>query len=346
MFRFENTIFLYLLTTVPILIIWFFIVLRLRKKTLQKFGEIKLVNILMPEFSNFRYKWKFVLSTIALIFLILGIANPQIGSKLKEVKRKGIEVIIALDVSNSMMAEDIEPNRLSRAKRAISKLIDNLGGNNIGLIVFAGEAYTQLPVTSDYASAKMFLSSINTDIVPVQGTAIGKAIELAINSFKKDDEKNKALIIITDGENHEDDAIKMAEEAKNKGIFVSTIGLGSQKGTPIPIIDNFNRKDYRRDQNGEVVMTKLNENLLSEIAVAGGGDFVIASNSNFGLDQIIETINSMEKQEFENKIYADYEDRFQYFIALSLFFLLLEIILLERKNKFFKNVNLFKINKI
>ena len=343
MFRFENTIYLYALILVPILIVWFFIVLKYRKKALAKFGDIELVNILTPNFSNTRYKWKFVLSMLALIFIILGIANPQIGSKLKEVKRKGIEVVIALDVSNSMMAEDIKPNRLSRAKRAISKLIDNLGGNNIGLIVFAGDAYTQLPVTSDYASAKMFLSTINTNIVPVQGTDISKAIEQAINSFDIDNDKNKALIIITDGENHEEDAVVAAEEAKKKGIIVSTIGLGSQKGTPIPIIDRFGRKDYRRNSNGEVVMTKLNEKVLAEIAVAGGGDFVVADNSSFGLDRIIDSINSMEKQEFDNKIYSDYEDRFQYFIGLGLFFLLLEILLLERKNRFFKGVNLFKI---
>ena len=343
MFRFENTIYLYALILVPILVVWFIIVLRYRKNALAKFGEYELVNILMPDFSNFRYKWKFILSMLALTFIILGVANPQIGSKLKEVKRKGIEVIIALDVSNSMMAEDIKPNRLTRAKRAISKLIDNLGGNNIGLIVFAGDAYTQLPVTSDYASAKMFLSTINTNIVPVQGTDISKAIEQAINSFNPDDNKNKALIIITDGENHEEDAVTAAEEAKKKGIIVSTIGLGSQKGTPIPIVDRFGRKDYRRDKNGEVVMTKLNEKVLADIAVAGGGDFVVADNSNFGLDRVVDSINNMEKQEFENKIYSDYEDRFQYFIGLGLFFLLLEMILLERKNKFFKGVDLFKV---
>jgi len=297
----------------------------------------------MPNVSVKRYKWKFFLILLALTFLILGIANPQIGSELKTVKRKGVEVIIALDVSNSMLAEDINPNRLTRAKRAISKLINDLNGNNIGMIVFAGEAYVQLPVTSDYASAKMFLNSINTDMVNVQGTAIGSAIELAEESFTKDNDKNKALIIITDGENHEDDAIKLAEEVNKKGIVISTIGLGSTKGTPIPVVDKFGRKDYRRDNEGKVVMTKLNEDLLTKIAVSGGGEYIHAGNSNFGLNSIVDNINNMDKQEFESKVFSDYEDRFQYFIGFALFLMLLELILLERKNKFTKGINIFKV---
>lgn len=318
-------------------------VLKFRKNALAKFGDLKLLENLMPNVSVKRYKWKFFLILLALTSLILGIANPQIGSELKTVKRKGVEVIIALDVSNSMLAEDINPNRLTRAKRAISKLINDLNGNNIGMIVFAGEAYVQLPVTSDYASAKMFLNSINTDMVNVQGTAIGSAIELAEESFTKDNDKNKALIIITDGENHEDDAIKLAEEVNKKGIIVSTIGLGSTKGTPIPVVDKFGRKDYRRDNEGKVVMTKLNEDLLTKIAVSGGGEYIHAGNSNFGLNSIVDNINNMDKQEFESKVFSDYEDRFQYFIGFALFLMLLELILLERKNKFTKGINIFKV---
>ena len=343
MFRFENTEYLYALILIPVLIIWFILVLKLRKKALDKFGDKKLLADLMPNVSLSRYKWKFTLFTSALFFLIIGIANPQIGSELETVKRKGVEIIIALDVSNSMMAEDIKPNRLTRAKRAISKLIDELTGNNIGLIVFAGEAYVQLPVTSDYASAKMFLSTINTDIINTQGTVIGNAIELAESSFTKENEKNKALIIITDGENHEDNAIKLAEEVQKKGIFVNTIGLGSLKGTPIPIVDRFGRKDYRRDSDGKVVMTKLNEDLLVKIAGAGGGEYVHAGNSNFGLNSIINSINGMDKQEFESKVFSDYEDRFQYFIGLALLLLFIEIILLERKNRHTKGINIFKV---
>jgi Ca-activated chloride channel family protein len=297
----------------------------------------------MPNVSTKRYKWKFFLITLALTSLILGVANPQIGSELQTVKRKGVEIVIALDVSNSMMAEDVKPNRLTRAKRAISKLINELGGNNIGLIVFAGEAYVQLPVTSDYASAKMFLSTINTDIINTQGTIISDAIELAEESFSKENDKNKALIIITDGENHEENAIKLAEEAQKKGIFISTIGLGSTTGTPIPVVDKFSRKDYRRDKEGKVIMTKLNEDLLLKIAVAGGGEYIHAGSSNFGLENIVDNINNMDKQEFESKVFSDYEDRFQYFIGFAIFLLLLEILLLERKNKFTKGINIFKI---
>ncbi len=318
-------------------------VLKFRKNALAKFGDLKLLENLMPDVSVSRYKWKFFIIILALTSLILGIANPQIGSELKTIKRKGVEVIIALDVSNSMLAEDIKPNRLTRAKRAISKLIDDLNGNNIGMIVFAGEAYVQLPVTSDYASAKMFLNSINTDMVNVQGTAIGSAIELADESFTKNNDKNKALIIITDGENHEDDAIKLAKEANKKGIIISTIGLGSTKGTPIPIIDRFGRKDYRRDKEGKVVMTKLNEDLLTKIAVSGGGEYIHAGNSNFGLSSIVDNINNMDKQEFDSKVFSDYEDRFQYFIGFALFLMLLELVLLERKNKFTRGINIFKV---
>ena len=318
-------------------------VLKFRKNALAEFGDLKLLENLMPDVSISRYKWKFFLILLALTSLIVGIANPQIGSELKTVKRKGVEVIIALDISNSMLAEDINPNRLTRAKRAISKLIDDLNGNNIGMIVFAGEAYVQLPVTSDYASAKMFLNTINTNMVGVQGTAIGSAIELADESFTKDNDKNKALIIITDGENHEDDAIKLAKDANKKGIVVNTIGLGSTKGTPIPVIDKFGRKDYRRDKDGKVVMTKLNEDLLTKIAISGGGEYIHAGNSNFGLNSIVDNISNMDKQEFESKVFSDYEDRFQYFIGFALFLMLLELILLERKNKFTKGINIFKV---
>jgi len=343
MFRFENIEYLYALVLIPVLIIWFFMVLKYRKKALAEFGDLKLLENLMPDVSVSRYKWKFFLILLALTLLIIGIANPQIGSELQTVKRKGVEVIIALDVSNSMLAEDIKPNRLTRAKRAISKLIDDLNGNNIGLIVFAGEAYVQLPVTSDYASAKMFLNTINTDIINVQGTAIGTAIELAEESFTKDNDKNKALIIITDGENHEDDAIKIAEEANKKNIIISTIGLGSLKGTPIPIVDKFGRKNYRRDHNGEVIMTKLNEEMLTKIAISGGGEYLHADNSNFGLNAIVDNINNMDKQEFESKIFSDYEDRFQYFIGFAILLMLIELFLLERKNKFTKGINIFKV---
>ncbi len=304
---------------------------------MQRFGDNELLKVIMPESSKTRPRSKFILLNLAFIFFIIGLSNPQIGSKLEEMKRKGVEIIIALDVSNSMMAEDIKPNRLERAKRTVSQLINKLHGDKVGLIVFAGKAYIQMPTTTDYRAAKMFLSSISTGIVPVQGTVISEAIELGTNSFTKDNDKNKVLLIITDGENHEEGAIELAEEATQKGIHTYTIGMGLPQGTPIPIYDRYGRKDYRRDKNGDVIMTKLNEAMLQQIASAGEGEYIPASQ----LENLIDDIQKMDKQEFESKIYSDYEDRFQYFFGIALFFLLLEMIVLNRKNKYLKNVNLF-----
>ena len=344
MFKFAHPQILYSLVLIPAFYLLFWLYKRMKKKSLKKFGDLQLLNSLMPDTSNQRQFYKFLLLSIALFFLIIGIADPQIGSKLEEVKRKGIELVIALDVSNSMMAEDIQPNRLERAKQAIAKLVDNLHNDKIGLLVFAGDAYVQLPITTDYASAKMFLSAINTQIVPIQGTAIGKAIELGTKSFTPEADKNKAIIIITDGENHEDDAVGAATEAVNKGITVHTIGMGLPQGAPIPVIGKYGQRDFKTDRSGQVVVSKLDETMLQQIAAAGNGIYIRANNTSVGLSTLFDELNKMEKKEFETDIYSDYEDRFQYFIGLALFFILLEFILLERKNKFFKNVNIFKIN--
>ncbi len=342
MIQFERPEILYLLILIPVLLLWFIILQRQKRKRAKQFADDDLLRVLIPDASKSRQSTKFILLSLAFIFFIVGFANPQIGSKLQEMKRKGVEIIIALDVSNSMMAEDIKPNRLARAKRTVSQLIDKLHGDKVGLIVFAGKAYVQMPTTTDYRAAKMFLSSISTGIVPVQGTAIGEAIELGTNSFTKDNDKNKVLLVITDGENHEEGAIELAKEATEKGIHTYTIGMGLPQGTPIPVYDRYGRKDYRRDNSGEIVMTKLNETMLQQIASAGEGEYIPATQ----LDNLMEDINKMDKQEFESKIYSDYEDRFQYFFGIALFFLLLETIVLNRKNKYLKNVNLFehKIN--
>lgn len=344
MIKFAHPQILYSLVLIPVFYLLFWLYKRMKKKSLKKFGDLQLLNSLMPDISNQRQLYKFLLLSIALFFLIIGIADPQIGSKLEEVKRKGIELVIALDVSNSMMAEDIQPNRLERAKQAISKLVDNLHNDKIGLLVFAGDAYVQLPITTDYASAKMFLNAINTQVVPIQGTAIGKAIELGTKSFTPEADKNKAIIIITDGENHEDDAVGIASDAVNKGITVHTIGMGLPQGAPIPVIGKYGQRDFKTDKSGQVVVSKLDETMLQQIAAAGNGIYIRANNTSVGLNTLFDELNKMEKKEFETDIYSDYEDRFQYFIGLSLLFLLMEFILLERKNKFFKNVNIFKIN--
>jgi len=341
MIQFERPDILYLLILIPILVIWFIILQSQKKRRMQQFGEDDLLKVLMPDSSKSRPRTKFWFLNIAFIFFIIGLANPQIGSKLQEMKRKGVEIIIALDVSNSMMAEDIKPNRLKRAKRTISQLIDKLRGDKVGLIVFAGKAYVQMPTTTDYHAAKMFLSSISPGIVPVQGTAIGEAIELGTNSFSPKNDKNKVLLIITDGENHEEGAVKLTEEATQKGIHVYTIGMGLPQGTPIPVYTRYGRKDYRRNKNGEIVMTKLNETMLQQIASAGEGEYIPANQ----LDNLMDDIQKMDKQEFESRIYSDYEDRFQYFFGIALLFLILEFITLNRKNKYLKNVNLFKIEK-
>lgn len=338
MIQFERAELLYLLVIIPVFVVWFLIIQRQKRKRKNEFADQELWSVLMPEHSKRRPRVKFMFLSLAFVFFIIGLANPQIGSKLEEMKRKGVEIIIALDVSNSMMAEDIKPNRLERAKRTVSQLIDKLHGDKVGLIVFAGKAFVQMPTTTDSRAAKMFLSSISTGIVPVQGTAIGEAIDLGMKSFTDKNEKNKVLLVITDGENHEEGAIESAKEASKKGIHVYTIGMGLPNGTPIPVFDRFGRKDYRRDKEGEVVVTKLNETMLQQIATAGEGAYIPATQ----LDHLLEAIEKMDKQEFESKLYSDYEDRFQYFFGISLFFLCLELIVLNRKNKYLKNINLFE----
>ncbi len=340
MFRFGNIEFLWGLLIIPLLTIVFIWSRIARKKALRRFGNLEILKQLMPFSSKGRPVFKFILLTLAMAFIIVGLARPQFGSKLKKVKREGVELIIALDVSNSMMAEDIQPNRLERAKRAISRLIDKLKDDKIGLIVFAGDAYTQLPITSDYNSAKLFLNSVNTQIVPRQGTAIGAAINLAAKSFSPSEQANKAIIIITDGENHEDDATNAAKDAAEKGIIVHTIGMGLPEGAPIPVLKN-GQKDYLKDRDGKVVVTKLNEQMLEQISSAGKGIYVRANNAQIGLNALFDEINKMQKEEMESRVYSEYEDQFQYFFAVGLLLILLEFIILERRNKYLKNIKLF-----
>ncbi len=341
MFQFAHKEILYWLALIPVLVIIFWIGRAAMRKALKRFGDWEVIEQLMTDHSPKRPVFKYLFLMLAAASLIIAIAGPQVGSKLQETKRKGVEMVIALDVSNSMLAEDIQPNRLERAKQAISKLLDQLNHDRFGLIVFAGEAYTQLPLTTDYAAAKMILSTINTSIVPTQGTAIGIAIEMASKSFTSEDGKNRAIIVITDGENHEEDAIPAAQEAKENGIVVYTIGMGLPKGAPIPI-GNSIRGNFRTDKQGNVVVSKLNETMLSQIAAEGGGKYIRANNTKTGLKELFSSINKMDKVEMETSLYAEYEDQFQYFIALALLFLLLEFIILERKNKYFKNIKIFE----
>jgi len=343
MFRFEHIEFLWGLLIIPLLIVLFWVSRRYRTKALRKFGNPIILDQLMPDLSISRPVVKFILLNVALGAILFSLAGPQFGSKLQEIKREGVEIVIALDVSNSMMAEDIQPNRLERAKQAISKLVERLTNDKIGLIVFAGDAYTQVPITLDYVSAKMFLSTITTDIVPKQGTSIGSAIDLGMKSFSPDNESSKVLIIITDGENHEGDAIELAKQATERGVTIHAIGLGSPDGAPIPVYTGSGNKSYLKDQEGNTVISKLNESMLSQISAAGGGMYIRSTNTRLGLNALFDEINKMEKQELETKIYSEYEERYQYLAGLALLFILIDIFILDRKNRLLKNIRLFNI---
>ncbi|MFO7658435.1 MAG: VWA domain-containing protein [Bacteroidales bacterium] len=342
-FRFAHNDFLYALLAVPVLIIIYIITVRIRKKALKSFGNIPVISQLMPDVSVTKPHLKFVIIISGLIFLILAAAGPQFGSKLKEVKRKGIEIILALDVSNSMMAEDIQPNRLERAKQAILTLIDRLENDKIGLIVFAGDAYTQIPITTDYSSARMFLSNINTNIVSRQGTAIGAAIELASKSFSPSTEAGKVIVIISDGENHEGNAIEAAKAASDKGVKIFTIGMGSTKGSPIPQNSNLSAKDFRRDNEGNIIMSKLNVQMLSEIARAGGGNYYGATSSRVGLNDLFNKLSRLDKEEIETKVYSEYEEQFHYLVWIALVLLFIDFFIIEKKSRLFRNINPFKV---
>jgi Ca-activated chloride channel homolog len=341
LFRFANPEYLYLLLMLPVLVL-LYIINEIRKRRARKrLGDTRLVSSLMPELSDTRSIVKFILMLSAILAGIIMLSRPQFGSKIEDVKKQGVEVIIALDVSNSMLAEDIQPDRLTRAKQAISRLVDNLDNDKIGLIVFAGDAYTQIPVTTDYVSAKMFLSTISPDMVPKQGTAIGAAINLGIRSFSPGEGKSKAMIIITDGENHEDDPVKEAEEAAKAGIIIHTIGIGSTGGVPVPVIIN-GKKEYLKDAQGNTVISKLDEDILKKIAMSTEGSYVRASNTNIGLDQIFGDVKKMKKQDLESTQYTEYNDQFQIFAAIAIFMLIVDFIIMERKNRRLANIRLFK----
>jgi Ca-activated chloride channel family protein len=314
----------------------------MKKKATLRFVNSPFFELLMPLRSVARSHIKFVLFLLILISLIIAVARPQFGSKLEEIKREGIEIIIALDVSRSMLAEDIKPNRLERAKQAISSLVNHMQNDKIGMIVFAGDAYTQLPITSDYISAKIFLSSINTEIVSKQGTAIASAIELGTKSFTQDPEASKVIVVISDGEDHVGDPVEAARLAAEKGIKVYTIGMGSTSGAPVPISEyESGQAGFLKDRSGEVVISRMDPAMLKKIADAGKGKFYGASESSIGLNQLYSELNKMNKAEIETKVYSEYDDQFQYFIGLALILIIIDIFILERKSKYFRNFSLF-----
>ena len=340
MFRFAHISFFYLLALIPVLSVLLVLFLVWRKKALNRFGEFHLIHRLIPEFSTGRLIFKFVLLMIALAFLVLALADPQTGSKMEKYQRKGIDVMIALDVSNSMLAEDIRPSRLERAKQSISKLIDRLDGDRIGIIVFAGKAYNQLPITTDYGAAKMFLSAINTNIVPVQGTAIADAIDMATGAFGQSTH-NKAIIVISDGEDHQGDVLEKTEVAAKKGIVFYAVGMGIPEGGPIPVYNGDTRTGYKKDRDGSTIITRLDESLLQRIASVGKGMYVRANNSEEGWRKVFDDLNKIEKSELESRQFSDYEDRFQYFIGVTLLFLIFELFVFDKKNQWFSRFKPF-----
>lgn len=340
MFRFANPEFLYLLTLIPVLAFLNLYAAIRRKRAINEFGDPNLLLRLMPDASANRPVVKFYILLLAFILMIVTLAQPQFGTKLESIKRKGIELMICLDVSNSMNATDIEPSRLERAKQAIARLADQLKNDKIGIIVFAGQAYTQLPITTDYPSAKMFLNSITTGMVPVQGTAIGAAINRASNSFSQQENVNKAIIIITDGENHEDNPVEEAKKAAEKGIRIYTVGMGLAKGSPIPVNPN-SSNEFLKDRQGNVVISKLDEATLKEIALVGSGNYIPANDIRNGIKQLVDDLGELQKSEIESKVYTEYDDQFMYFALLALMMILLDAVIIERKNKFLKQIKLF-----
>lgn len=340
MFRFAHPEYLFLLALIPVLIIIFIYTIRLKKKRIREFGNPELLAELMPNVSTVRPQIKFYLQLSALFFIVIVLAQPQFGTKIDDSKRKGIEVMVALDVSNSMMAQDIQPNRLEQAKLILSKLIDGMNDDKVGLVVFAGNAYTQLPITVDYVSAKMFLSSINTNMVPRQGTAIGSAIDLCLNSFPEKKETGRAIILITDGENHEDDAIGAAKLAAEKGVSVHVIGMGRPEGAPIPIDGTMS---FKKDNEGNVVVSKLNEEMCRNIAVSGNGTYVRADNNNTAYKIISKELDKIAKSDIQTKVFSEYNEQFQSFAIFALLFLLIDFFVFDRKNKRLSKLHIFDI---
>ena len=342
MFRFEDPIYLWLLVLIPILALVRFVSYRNQKKRLHKFGEPQLLKNLMPDVSRFRPSVKFWVLQAALALLILMLARPQMGTKISHEKRTGIETIIALDISNSMRAEDIVPSRLDRSKMMIENLVDHFTNDKIGLIVFAGDAFVQLPITSDYVSAKMFLSSIDPSMMATQGTDIAAAIDMATNSFTQEEGIGKAIIVITDGEDHEGGALQAAEAARKKGMCVFVLGVGSAQGAPIPIPGT---GDYMKDNTGNTVMSALNEDMCRQVAQAGGGAYIHVENNSAAQQRLDNELDKLAKKETSTTVYSDYDEQFQAFGILALLLLVLEICILDRRNPLLKRISFFGTRK-
>lgn len=340
MFRFADIEMLWWLLTIPVFVVAYVLITRHKRRQLSEFGDPELMVQLMPDASKSRPIVKFALLMGALSLLIIAAARPQYGQQEKTVKRQGIEVMVALDISNSMLAEDVAPNRLDRAKQMLSKMIDNMVDDKVGLVVFAGEAFTQLPITCDYVSAKMFLNTISPKLIPTQGTAIGAALQTAIRSFgSQESDAGRAIILITDGENHEDDAIAAAKQAQELGIQVFVIGIGKPEGSPIPVPGT---NDYIKDRSGQVVVSRLNEEMCQEIAQAGKGAYVRCDNTNTAMRALQQELDRIATTDLETTIYADYNEQYQSFVLIALLILVIDFFILMRQNHRLSRMDLFK----
>lgn len=339
MFRFEDPTYLYALLLVPLLAIIHHYMNYVRRRRLKKFGDPVLLAELMPDVSKYRPDLKFWLTLVAFALVIFTLARPQFGTRVDTSRRQGIEAIIALDVSNSMLAEDVAPNRLEKAKMLVSSMISKMQDDKIGLIIYAGDAFTQLPITSDYVSAEMFLETISPDLISTQGTDIRQAIDLAMRSFTPNEESGKAIFVITDGEDNEGGAVEAAAAAAKKGIQVYVLGVGSPDGSPIPIPGT---SDFITDNTGTTVVSKLNEQMCRDIARAGGGAYIYVDNSSSAQKALSQYVDKLAKVDMETTIYSEFDEQFQAVALLALFFLIVEICILERKNPLFKGIKLFR----
>lgn len=344
MYQLDEKIWFWVLGIIPVIFLFFLVLQIWKQKSQNKFADKSLLKRLSPNRSLFKSVLKLVVVSLAFACLAIALVNPKIGTKLETVKREGVDIVFAIDVSKSMLAEDIAPNRLEKAKQLVTQIINNLASDRVGIIAYAGKAFPQLPITTDYAAAKMFLQNMNTDMLSSQGTAINEAIKLAKTYYDDEEQTNRVLIIISDGEDHSEQAAAVAEEASEEGIRIFTIGVGDVKGGPIPEKRNGIVLNYKKDSNGETVITHLNEDVLQSIANKANGEYINGRNTKDVVDGIGEILNKMDKTEFEAKQYADFKDQFQWFLGFALFFLFLDIFLLERKTEWLKKLNLFNEN--
>jgi Ca-activated chloride channel homolog len=343
--KFENQQYFYLFALIPLFLVVFLYSLYQGKKRLGKLGHWKVMQRMIPMRSIRRPWLKLSIFLMAFSALVMTAVNPQIGFRTENRKSQGVDIIVALDVSRSMLAEDIRPNRLERASMAVSRLIDQLDGDRIGIILFAGSSVTQVPLTNDKEAAKMILRTVSTESVQVQGTAIAGAIDRAISAFSSENANSRVLIIISDGENHQDDPLSAVERAREQGIIIHTIGVGTQQGAPIPVYQGRQLAGFLRDQQGATVISRYDEKMLMSIAQQGAGVFNTGSGPDLGLNQIISQIREMEQQEFERTHFSEYESRYHYFLAIAILLLLLDVLILERKNRWLNKIKLFDVSK-